>query len=248
MNLLQNDERLDHLLAENLRIIQSPSVFSFSLDAVLLAYFTSIPARKGSIVDLCSGNGIIPLLISKHTEVPIIGVEIQPRLADMAKRSINYNQLESKIQIIEHDLRTVVPLLGKEKHTIVTCNPPYFHSLDRSLKNQNEHYAIARHEIMCTLEDTIKTASELLKQGGKASFVHRPDRLLDIISLMQRYRLEPKRIQFVHPLANRDANMVLIEGIKDGKRGIKYLAPIIVHDDQGEYTEIVREILYGEVQ
>ncbi|WP_239256372.1 tRNA1(Val) (adenine(37)-N6)-methyltransferase [Listeria ilorinensis] len=246
MEFLQGDERLDFLLAEKLRIVQSPSVFSFSLDAVLLAHFSYIPARKGSIVDLCSGNGVVPLLLSKHTEVPIYGVEIQPRLADMARRSIAYNQLEDKITMLEQDLKTVVPRLGKEKHTVVTCNPPYFKTPKTSKQNPNEHLAIARHEIMCTLEDTINVASALLKQGGKANFVHRPERLLEILDLMRHYRLEPKRVQFVHPLLKKEANMVLVEGIKDGREGVRYLPPMYVHEEAGGYTDEVREILYGE--
>lgn len=243
---LIGDERLDYLLAENLRIIQSPSVFSFSLDAVLLAKFSYLPIRKGKIIDLCSGNGIIPLLLSTRTKAQIVGVEIQERLADMAKRSVAYNQLEDQIEIIEYDLNHITDLIPKERADIVTCNPPYFATPSTSLKNENEHYRIARHEIMCTLEDTIRVAASLLKQGGKANFVHRPERLLDIIDLMRKYRLEPKRIQFVHPRIDREANTVLVEGIKDGKPGVKYVPPVIVYDELGEYTPVIKEILYGE--
>ncbi|EUJ28835.1 hypothetical protein MFLO_11844 [Listeria floridensis FSL S10-1187] len=243
--MLKGDERLDYLLAEEMRIIQSPTVFSFSLDAVLLAHFTYIPFHKGSIVDLCSGNGIIPLLLSKHTEVPITGIEIQPRLADMARRSIQYNKLESKITMLEADVRDAPKLLGKEKHALVTCNPPYFATPPESKVNDNEHFRIARHEVHGNLDDIIKVSSELLRQGGKASFVHRPARLLELTGLMKRHRLEPKRVQLVHPLPGRDANMVLVEGIKDAKPGVRYLPPIVVHEENGEYTELVREILYG---
>ncbi|MGJ8729550.1 tRNA1(Val) (adenine(37)-N6)-methyltransferase [Listeria aquatica] len=246
--MLKGDERLDYLLAENMRIIQSPTVFSFSLDAVLLAHFTYLPVRKGSIVDLCSGNGIIPLLLSKHTEAPITAVEIQPRLADMARRSVAYNKLEDQITVLEADIRNTAPALQKEKHSLVTCNPPYFASLETSKFNENEHFRIARHEVMCTLEDAVRVSSELLKQGGKASFVHRPERLLELTQLMQKYRLEPKRIQFVHPLEGRDANMVLVEGTKDAKPGVRYLPPIVVHQEDGEYTAEVKEILYGKVE
>ncbi|EIA19293.1 tRNA1(Val) (adenine(37)-N6)-methyltransferase [Listeria fleischmannii] len=244
--MLKGDERLDYLLAEEKRIIQSPSVFSFSLDAVLLAHFTYIPRKKGDIIDLCSGNGIIPLLLSKHTEVPITGVEIQPRLADMARRSVTYNHLADQITILEEDLRGITKILGKEKHQIVTCNPPYFNTPPSSKVNENEHYKIARHEVMCTLRDTIRVSAELLRQGGKASFVHRPDRLVEIIDLMREYRLEPKRVQFVHPRLDKDANMVLVEGMKDAKSGVRYLPPIFVHEQNGDYTPLLKEILYGE--
>ncbi|MBC1500939.1 tRNA1(Val) (adenine(37)-N6)-methyltransferase [Listeria weihenstephanensis] len=243
--MLVGDERLDHLLAENLRIIQSPTVFSFSLDAVLLARFSYIPYQKGRVIDLCSGNGIIPLLISPRTKVPIIGVEIQERLADMARRSVSYNELTDQIEIMQQDLRDIVPILGKGKNSFVTCNPPYFALESTSIKNENEHLRIARHEVHCTLRDTIQVSADLLKQGGKASFVHRPERLLEIIDLMREYGLEPKRIQFVHPRVEREANTILIEGIKGAKPGVKYLPPIIVHDAVGEYTAQVRELLYG---
>lgn len=243
--MLLEDERLDYLLAEKLRIIQSPSVFSFSLDAVLLANFSKIPKQKGKIIDLCSGNGVIPLLLSTRTNADIIGVEIQARLADMAKRSVRYNQLLDQITIYERDLRSITTIVPKEQADVVTCNPPYFAAKPESLKNGNPYLAIARHEIMCTLDDVIQTASALVKQGGKVFLVHRPERLLDMIDSMRKYRLQPKRIQIVHPQIGKDANTILIEGIKDGKPGIKYVSPIIVHDSDHAYTDEVKEMLYG---
>lgn len=243
---LKEDERLDYLLAEELRIIQSPSVFSFSLDAVLLARFASAPKTRGSIVDLCSGNGVVPLLMSARTKAPITGVEIQERLFDMAVRSVAYNSLDEQIQMINGDLKKAPEQLGKEKYTLVTCNPPYFSTSSPQEINANEHFAIARHEIMCTLEDCIVSASQLLKQGGKAAFVHRPGRLLDLVILMRKYRLEPKRIRFVYPKAgNKEANTILIEAIKDGAPDLKILSPLYVYDDKGEYTDEVRTLLYG---
>ena len=244
---LKHDERLDYLLAEELRIIQSPSVFSFSLDAVLLARFASVPKSRGSIVDLCAGNGVVPLLMSARTSVPITGVEIQERLYDMAIRSVDYNKLQHQIHMVHGDLKQAPDFLGKEKHTLVTCNPPYFSTASKNEINPNEHFAIARHEIMCTLEDCIQSASRLLKQGGKAVFVHRPGRLLDIVTLMRAYRIEPKRIRFVYPKAgNKEANTVLVEGIKDGAPDLKILPPLFVYDEKGDYTEEVRTLLYGD--
>ncbi|OLN21302.1 SAM-dependent methyltransferase [Domibacillus antri] len=243
---LKGDERLDYLLAEELRIIQSPTVFSFSLDAVLLARFASVPKTRGSIIDLCSGNGVVPLLMSAKTSAPITGVEIQERLYDMAVRSIRYNELNKQIVMINGDLKDAPELLGQEKHTLVTCNPPYFLTPSDKEINLNEHLAIARHEIMCTLEDCILSSSKLLKQGGKAAFVHRPGRLLDIVTLMRKYRIEPKRLRFVYPKQGKEANTVLVEGIKDGAPDLKILPPLYVYDEQGEYTEEVRTILYGD--
>ena len=244
--VLKGDERLDYLLAEELRIIQSPSVFSFSLDAVLLARFASIPISKGKIVDLCSGNGVIPLLLSKRTRASILGVEIQERLYDMAVRSIDYNNLSDQLSMHHGDLKGIAKEIGHSKYDAVTCNPPYFPTPKVEEQNKNEHFAIARHEIHCTLEDVINNSSQLLKQGGKAAFVHRPGRLMDIMWLMRKYRLEPKRLQFVYPMAGKEANTILIEGIKDGSPDLKTLPPFIVYDDSNEYTKEARELLYGE--
>lgn len=239
------DERLDYLLAENLRIIQSPSVFAFSLDAVLLAKFVYVPIQRGKILDLCSGNGIIPLLLSTRSKGTITGVEIQERLYDMAVRSIEYNGLESRLHMIHGDIKEMPTMLGHGKYDSITCNPPYFATPKRDEINENEHFAIARHEILCTLEDVVRVSSQLVRQGGKVAFVHRPGRLLDIITLMRQYRLEPKRIQFVHPKLGKEANTLLIEAIKDGQPDLKILPPLIVYNENQEYTKEIKEILYG---
>ncbi|MBU9674708.1 tRNA1(Val) (adenine(37)-N6)-methyltransferase [Planococcus sp. CP5-4] len=246
--MLTDDERLDYLLAENLRIIQSPSVFSFSLDAVLLARFAYVPKKRGRIVDLCTGNGAIPLFLSDRTESTITGVELQPRLAGMARRSIEFNGLEEQIDIIEGDVKEIPTQLGYEKFDTVTCNPPYFPAHDMSDKNLSEHMAIARHELHLTLDEAVRSASQLLKQGGKAAFVHRAGRLIDIMAAMRNNRLEPKRIRLVYPKAGKEANTLLIEGIKDGKPDLKVLPPLIVYGEDGEYTEEVRGLLYGSEQ
>lgn len=243
---LRGDERLDYLLAEDLRIIQSPSVFSFSLDAVLLARFVGVPINKGKIVDLCSGNGVIPLFLSARTKAEIIGVELQERLWDMAERSIKYNGLENQIQMVLGDVKEIPPVLGIEKYDAVTCNPPYFLAHELSDKNLSEHHAIARHELHLTLDEAIVSASKLLKQGGKAAFVHRPGRLLDIVTSMRANRLEPKRMRFVYPKYGKEANTLLIEATKDGKPDLKILPPLYVYNEQNEYTDEVREILYGD--
>lgn len=243
---LKEDERLDYLLAENLRIIQSPSVFAFSLDAVLLARFVYVPIQKGNIIDLCSGNGVIPLFLSARTKGQITGVEIQERLFDMAVRSIEYNDLNGRLQMIHGDIKEMPKQLGYGKFDVVTCNPPYFTTPETGIINLNEHLAIARHEILCTLEDAIKAASGLVRQGGKVAFVHRPGRLIDMITLMRQYRLEPKRIQFVYPKQGKEANTLLVEAIKDGSPDLKIEKPLIVYQDNDEYTDEIREILYGE--
>lgn len=244
--VLKPGERLDHLLAEDLRIIQSREVFSFSFDAVLLADFAKVPKHKAKIVDLCSGNGVIPLLLSSKTKAPMTGVEIQERLYDMATRSIQFNNLSDQIEMCHLDLKQAPALLGIEKTDIVTCNPPYFNTYSQEIINKNEHYAIARHEILCTLEDVVQATSRLLKQGGKAYFVHRPNRLMDLITYMKKYRLEPKRIQFIYPREGKDANTLLVEGIKDGQPDVKILPPINVYESNGEYSSFMKRLLYGE--
>lgn len=246
MTVLKGDERLDYLLAENLRIIQSPSVFSFSLDAVLLARFAHVPGRLGKVVDLCAGNGAIPLFLSARTKAQITAVELQERLAGMAERSVQYNKLEAQITILHDDVIGIAEKIGYDKYDLVTCNPPYFPAHEASDKNLLEPIAIARHEIYLTLDQAIQSASALLKQGGRAAFVHRPGRLLDIVTSMRAHRIEPKRIQLVYSKAGKDANTLLIEGTKDGKPDLKILPPLYVYDQEGNYTEEVRRLLYGE--
>lgn len=246
MSILKDDERLDDLLAENLKIIQSPSVFSFSIDAVLLARFAHVPPRNGKIVDLCAGNGAIPLFLSARTQAHITAVELQERLFNMAERTVDYNELNGQISMIHDDVIDIAKSLGYEMYDLVTCNPPYFPAHEASDKNLLEPFAIARHEIRLTLDQAVKSASELLKQGGKAAFVHRPGRLLDIVTSMRAHRIEPKRIRFVYPKEGKDANTLLIEGMKDGKPDLKILPPLYVYGNNGEYTEEVRQLLYGD--
>jgi tRNA1(Val) A37 N6-methylase TrmN6 len=245
MDRLKGDERLDYLLAEDLRIIQSPSVFSFSLDAVLLARFVYVPIQKGNLIDLCSGNGVIPLFLSARTKGNITGVEIQERLFDMAVRSIEYNQLQDRLHMIHGDIKEMPQRLGYGKFDVVTCNPPYFPTPSTEEINENEHLAIARHEILCTLEEAIRASSQLVRQGGKVAFVHRPGRFLDIVTLMRKYKLEPKRVQFVYPKQGKEANTLLIEATKDGNPDLKILPPLMVYNEGNEYTPEIKEILYG---
>jgi tRNA1(Val) A37 N6-methylase TrmN6 len=243
---LIGDERLDYLLAEDLRIIQSPTVFSFSLDAVLLSRFAYMPIQKGNIIDLCTGNGVIPLMLSTRTKGKIIGVEIQERLYNMAMRSIAYNKLESQIDMIHGDIKNMPKELGYGNFDVVTCNPPYFPTQQKDMQNLNEHLAIARHEIFCTLEDVIRVSSQLVKQGGKIALVHRPGRLVDIVEQMRRYGVEPKRIQFIYPKQGKEANTLLVEGIKGGQKDLKMLPPLFVYNEENEYSKEIRTILYGD--
>ncbi|UJF33137.1 tRNA1(Val) (adenine(37)-N6)-methyltransferase [Paenibacillus hexagrammi] len=240
---LQPSERIDDLLTHNLKIIQSDQVFSFSLDAVLLARFCSV-SHRGAMIDLCTGNGVIPLLLSTRSRAEIWGVEIQERLADMAARNMRINGLEQKLHMLQGDLKTIHQNLGHGKFDVVTVNPPYL-PVPNGEQNVNEHIAAARHEVHCTLEDVIAASARLVKAGGKVAMVHRPSRLVDICCLMRQYRIEPKRIRYVHPRAGEEAMMVLIEGMKDGKPEIRTLPPFIVYDQDGQYCKELQEVYYG---
>lgn len=245
---LKGDERLDVLKRENIRIIQSPSVFSFSLDAVLLADFAEVPRkRKATIVDLCSGNGAVAFLLTGKTENPIIGVEIQDRLVDMAQRTVQLNQIEDKVSFIHSDVNAVTAHIKPDSVDVVTCNPPYFKDLTASSKNNLDAYTIARHEVLLTLPQLMKKTSQLLKMNGKAYFVHRPDRFFEILDAMRSNRLAPKKIRFIYPYEGKEANMILIEAIKDGKEeGLKILPPLFIHDGSRAYSQEVKAILFGE--
>ncbi|MGP6146017.1 tRNA1(Val) (adenine(37)-N6)-methyltransferase [Jeotgalibaca sp. A122] len=246
--LLREGERLDILKRENIQIIQSPSVFSFSLDAVLLADFAELPRkRKATIVDFCSGNGAVAFLLTGKTENPIIGVEVQDRLVDMAKRTVQLNQIEEKVSFIHADINAITEHIKPDSVDIITCNPPYFKNLNDSTKNNLDAYTIARHEILLNLPQLMKKTSQLLKMNGKAYFVHRPDRFFEILDAMRANRLAPKKIRFIYPYEGKEANMILIEAIKDGKEeGLKILSPLFIHDDSRAYSEEVKAILFGE--
>ncbi len=242
---LRDGERLDDLLAEGYKIIQSSGVFSFSLDAVLLARFCHVPIKRGVIIDLCSGNAVIPLLLSTRSQSRIIGVELQPELVDMASRSVNYNNLTEQIVIKELDLRESPKALGYGKADMVTVNPPYFPLKPDSLLNVNHHVALARHEVGCTLRDVVTAASQLVKPGGRVAMVHRPERLAEIFAEFKTKNLEPKRLQFSHSKKGNKANMVLVEGRKNGQPGLTTEPPIFVYEENGAYTPHVRALLYG---
>ena len=244
-HLLQEGERIDQLVAQGVQIIQSPDVFSFSLDAVLLAHFDSIPKRV-TIVDFCSGNGAVALFMSPRTQATIIGIELQDRLADMGKRSIILNQLENQLEMKQLDIKDITTEIKSDSVDFITCNPPYFKEQPNSKKNPNPYYAIARHEIHLQLDDVFNSASKILKMNGKIAMVHRPDRLMDILDSMRRHRIAPKRIQFIYPKEHKEANTILIEGIKDGKTdGLKILPPLYVYGDDNQYLPVIKEMLHG---
>ncbi len=244
-DLLKSGERIDQLVSQGVKIIQSPDVFSFSLDAVLLANFASIP-KRGEIVDFCSGNGAIALFMAPRTTANITGIELQERLADMGKRSIILNSFEEQVYMEQLDIKEIHTKIKSDSIDFITCNPPYFKEQPNSKKNPNPYHAIARHEIHLNLDDVFKAASKLLKMNGKIAMVHRPDRLMDILDSMRQHRIAPKRIQFIYPKVGKEANTILIEGIKDGKvDGLKILPPLYVYSDNNDYLPEIKEMLHG---
>ncbi|MBU5474175.1 MAG: tRNA1(Val) (adenine(37)-N6)-methyltransferase [Clostridiales bacterium] len=241
---LLEQERLDDLHRNGYSIIQNPAKFCFGMDAVLLSGFANVKAGETAI-DLGTGTGIIPILLEAKTQgAHFTGLEIQPESADMAKRSVAYNHLENKIDIEIGNIKDASAQFGASSFHVVTTNPPYMTG-QHGLTNPNEAKAIARHEILCTLEDVIRESARLLKPRGRFYMVHRPFRLSEIMCLMHQYGLEPKRMRLVHPFIDKEPNMVLIEGLRGGKPRITVEKPLIVYKEPGVYTDEIYEI-YGE--
>lgn len=229
-------------LQNGYRIIQPGSGFRFGTDAVLLSDFAKCGAKR--LIDLCTGTGIIPILLAAKTKIPRIdAVEIQQCMAEMAMRSVTLNGLEERIRIKCADLCDAPDIYGKGVFDAVTVNPPYMKP-GGGIINEDDIKLISRHEVKCTLEDVIRVSAQLLNHGGRLFMVHRPQRLADIFCTMRRYRLEPKRMRLVAPKRGREANLVLIEGIRDAKSEIKLMPTLYVYDEDGNYTKEI-DIIYG---
>ncbi|QPS70714.1 tRNA1(Val) (adenine(37)-N6)-methyltransferase [Lactococcus garvieae] len=242
---LNPGERIDQIAASEVQIIQSRDVFSFSIDAILLARFPRLP-KQGNIVDMCAGNGAIGLFASSMTKSQIIEIELQERLAQMAKRSIKLNRLDEQMTVINDNLNKALDYINTSSVDLIFCNPPYFKLDEESHINENHHYTLARHELATNLDEIFETSKRLLKTNGHLAMVHRPERFFEIVDKMREHNLIPKRIQFVYPKANQAANILLIDAIKDGKPGGEiFLPPLIIHDQDGSYTQEVQEIYYG---
>ena len=226
-------------------IYQDNEYFLFSLDSMLLANFVSIRLTDKKIIDLCSGNAPVPMLLSFRTKARIFGVELQKYIYDMGVESIRENCMDNQIYFINDDVKNIRNIFDSESFDIVTCNPPYFKYNKNSLVNINEGKAIARHEVSLNLEDVIINASYLLKNNGTFAIVHRPERLVEIINLMQKYNIEPKRLRMVYPKEKKNANIILVEGVKNGKSGLKIEQPLIVYDKNNKYDDEVRKMFGG---
>lgn len=238
---MRTDELIDDLQLKGLRLLQKKDNFKFGIDAVILADFTKAKKRD-TVIDLCSGTGAIPFLIwGRYETKKIIGIEIQEDMVEMANRSSKINNLSNTISFINRDLKDIDFLKQLDKVDVVTVNPPYKINL-AGIKNPSDKLAISRHEIMCNLEDVIVAGKSVLKDNGRIFMVHRPERLADIITLMRKYNIEPKRIRMVHPNTKKPPNIVLIEGQNFGGKFLKWEAPLYVYKDALEYSDEINEI------
>lgn len=236
-------ERLDDLQRNHLQIIQNEEKFCFGMDAVLLSGFVKVkPGER--VLDLGTGTGIIPVLLSAKTKAGhLTALEIQEESADMARRSVAINGLQDKIEVVTGDIKEASGLFGKAVFDVVTSNPPYMNNR-HGLKNPDLPKAIARHEVLCSLEDVVREAAAVLKPNGRFYMVHRPFRLAEIFAVLQKYKLEPKAMRLVHPFIDKEPNMVLLECLKGGKSMIKIAPPLIVYKEPGVYTPEIYEV-YG---
>ena len=240
---LKEKERIDELHRNGYQIIQNTDGFCFGMDAVLLSGYAVV--KKGEcVLDMGTGTGIIPILLEAKTEGQhFTGLEIQPQSVDMAKRSVALNHLEEKITIVEGDIKNASSLFGKSIFDVITCNPPYMNE-NHGLKNPQLPKAIARHELLCSLEDVVREAACMLRPGGRFYMVHRPRRLTEIISMLSAHKLEVKRLKPVYPTKEKEATMILLEAVRGGNPLLKLEKPVIVYKEPGVYSDEIYEI-YG---
>ncbi len=236
-------ERLDDLQIKGYQVLQKTDGFCFGMDAVLLSDYARI--RKNAVVmDLCSGTGVIPILLeAKYPLESVTGLEIQETYVEMALRSIAMNGQEKKVRMVQGDVRKVRDTYPQDSFDYVTCNPPYVTG-DHGLTNLSYDIAVARHEILCSLEDVVRSSAWLLKHGGHLVMVHRPYRLAEIIYTLKQYKLEPKRMRLVYPYQDKEPNMVLIDAVKGGRQRITVDPPLVVYNKDGSYTQEIYRI-YG---
>ena len=237
------DESIDDLQLNGLQLIQKEQGFRFGVDAVLLSHFANVK-KKHRVIDLCTGTGIVSFLVyGKYKPQEVIGLEIQDDMVEMANRSSKLNDTSDIVKFVQGDLKDKALLDSLGRFDVVTVNPPYKLN-NAGILNPNDKLAIARHEIMCNLEDVIVSARRLLKDNGRMFIVHRPERLADIFGLMRKYKIEPKRVRLVQPNTKKAPNIVLVEGQRDGGAFLKWEETLYVYDDNGNYSEEIDRI-YG---
>lgn len=243
MELLKNDESLEDLQICDLKLIQKNDGFRFGADAVLLSDFAkSVHSEK--TLDLCTGSGVIPILLSAKTKTKeFFALEIQEDICEMAQRCVKLNKLEDRITIIQGDLKEADRIYGKRVFDLITCNPPYM-PVGTAVMNVTDSKIVARHEVMCNLEDVITSSAKLLKQKAHLMLVHKPSRLADIICLMRKYEIEPKRIRFVHKSPDAEPSLVLVDGAYKGGIELRIMPPLIMYNEDGTETDELKRI-YG---
>lgn len=239
--MLDKDIRIDTVPGTEYKIYQNNTKFSYGMDAIILSNFAK---PKGVVMDLGTGTGIIPIRMADTKGVEkIYGVEIQKDVAELAKKSVAFNRLEDKIEILNMDLKNLKEVFSKSSVDTITSNPPYM-KLGGAIVNPDENFALSRHEIACSFEDILSISNYLLKPLGKIYLVHRPDRLVDILYTMRQYNIEPKYIRFVQPKIHKKPNLLLIEGVKGAKADLKFYDPLIVYNEDGSYLDEIYKI-YG---
>ncbi len=230
---------------KNRKIYQNDDYFSFSLDSVLLANFVNIRMKDNNIVDLCTGNAVIPLILALNTKKKIVGIELQDKIYDLATKSVSYNKLDNQIEIIKRNVKDFASGDNINKYDLVICNPPYFKVSEESNINITKEKAIARHEIELTLSELCSSARKLLNNNGNFVIVHRAERFIEIIEEFRKNRIEPKRVRFIYEKIDKKSNMVLIEGQMNGKVGLIIEKPLILYNSDGSMTEEYNNIITG---
>lgn len=238
---LKCNERVDDLQFKGLQLIQNSEYFSFGVDAVLLARF-SAPKDNDEVIDLGTGTGIIPIMVSGLCNAEnIVGIEIQECMCDMFSRSIQLNNLENRVRVVHDDIKNSEHIFERESFSLVISNPPYIKE-GKGIVNEHSQKAISRHEVLCTLDDVAKSAGYLLKTKGRFALINKPERIIECFDAMRKYGIEPKKAQLIFPKSDKIPSAVMIEGVKGAKEGFKFLRPIIIMNDNGEYTVSIRDI------
>lgn len=232
----------DLLEFNNLKIVQNSEMFSFSLDSVLLPNFVTLNPKVKQIMDIGCGNAPVSMILSTKTTAKITAVELQDEVFTMAKKSVELNHLENQIKVLHGDIKELYKEIESDTYDTIVCNPPYFPVNSTAKKNQSEYKTIARHEVTLNVYDVIEISRKLLKNNGNLAIVHRPERLLDILECMRKNNIEPKKIRFIYPKMNLESNILLIEGRKNGKPGLKVLPPLYTHNENNEYTNEVKNM------
>lgn len=239
---LKDGERIDDLEFKNLKIIQNKNEFCFGMDSILLSDFAKEIKQNSNVLDLGTGTGILPILLSGRIEnTNFFGIEIQEKMAEMASRSIKLNNLENRVKIINEDIKNLNNIFKKNTFDVVITNPPY-KKINCGLKNENEGKLISKHEIKCDLEDIISASKNMLKDKGILYLVHRPERIVDICEILRKYKIEPKKIKLIYPKINKEANLVLIKAVKNANKFLKIERPLVVYNENGEYSNDILKI------